>query len=447
MRTKDLFRTFARAAKPSSVRCQCAQSVYWCTICMGNVYHTQMPDPSSQERRHCLALLDSAYHQVLSNKEEEPLSARILQKLLDRSWQIEALNRSHNITGIYDLLASEMPSADGEVVDGEDVAEAKEKDSEVERKRRLALRRRRERDRRRKRLRLKAFAGEHGQLMRRKLSVHHYSDGNDTAMHDLSTLDDGSSYESANDTAMPSPSLLSKQAWAELIRRRRETSFDIDNIIIPQSLMASTRVEKLKYKEILTPSWRLANGAADGAGHPGLDLDEDVADSSYRLRHAQAEVEERRRWQSSVTSSGAQRGSRVSRRRDSNNCLEDAILSGGNTPDPLSPAPCSFSVDPEDSCTRPSTPGNSSTADDSTSSRPRSSSFLQSSNADESSNPPPGAPPPHRLDTPSFELRSFPLAEDDVTAMEAEMPEEYLQICRRESQDGSASAPSDAAAE
>ena len=41
------------------------------------------------------------------------------------------------------------------------------------------------------------------------------------------------------------------------IRRKRETAFDIDNIVIPYSMAASVRVEKLKYKEILTPSWRL----------------------------------------------------------------------------------------------------------------------------------------------------------------------------------------------
>ena len=41
------------------------------------------------------------------------------------------------------------------------------------------------------------------------------------------------------------------------IRRKRETAFDIDNIVIPYSMAASVRVEKLKYKEILTPTWRL----------------------------------------------------------------------------------------------------------------------------------------------------------------------------------------------
>lgn len=37
------------------------------------------------------------------------------------------------------------------------------------------------------------------------------------------------------------------------VRRKRESSYDIDNIVIPYSMAALTRVEKLEYKEILTP--------------------------------------------------------------------------------------------------------------------------------------------------------------------------------------------------
>ena len=40
---------------------------------------------------------------------------------------------------------------------------------------------------------------------------------------------------------------------AELKRRRGESAYDINNIVIPYSMAASTRVEKLQYKEIITP--------------------------------------------------------------------------------------------------------------------------------------------------------------------------------------------------
>jgi len=39
------------------------------------------------------------------------------------------------------------------------------------------------------------------------------------------------------------------------VRKKRESSYDIDNIVIPYSMAALTRVEKLEYKEILTPKY------------------------------------------------------------------------------------------------------------------------------------------------------------------------------------------------
>lgn len=48
--------------------------------------------------------------------------------------------------------------------------------------------------------------------------------------------------------------LRDKSMFNELMRRR--TSYDIDNIVIPYSMAATTRVERLQYKEILTPKWR-----------------------------------------------------------------------------------------------------------------------------------------------------------------------------------------------
>ena len=44
---------------------------------------------------------------------------------------------------------------------------------------------------------------------------------------------------------------------ADLVKRRRlDSEYDINNIVIPYSMAASTRVERLQYKEIQTPRWR-----------------------------------------------------------------------------------------------------------------------------------------------------------------------------------------------
>lgn len=61
--------------------------------------------------------------------------------------------------------------------------------------------------------------------------------------------------------SLPGPTLSSKDKSEKRERdrsedgrkRKEDDSYDIDNIVIPYSMAASTRVEKLQYKEILTP--------------------------------------------------------------------------------------------------------------------------------------------------------------------------------------------------
>ncbi|KAG1662796.1 KAT8 regulatory NSL complex subunit 1 [Nymphon striatum] len=51
--------------------------------------------------------------------------------------------------------------------------------------------------------------------------------------------------------------LLGSNNLTDAARKRRDSAYDIDNIVIPYSMTASTRIEKLQYKEIITPKWRL----------------------------------------------------------------------------------------------------------------------------------------------------------------------------------------------
>ncbi|NXC12407.1 KAL1L protein, partial [Corythaeola cristata] len=68
-------------------------------------------------------------------------------------------------------------------------------------------------------------------------------------------------------------------------RLRSESSYDIDNIVIPMSLVAPSKLEKLQYKEILTPSY------------PCISLQiEDLSDKVFSLRHTKYEERERARW-------------------------------------------------------------------------------------------------------------------------------------------------------
>ncbi|XP_059473911.1 KAT8 regulatory NSL complex subunit 1 [Neocloeon triangulifer] len=124
------------------------------------------------------------------------------------------------------------------------------------------------------------------------------------------------------------------------VRRKRESSYDIDNIVIPYSMAALTRVEKLEYKEILTPKWRVAqilSAVCKGKARPSTDESEveDISDEAVGSRHEPLELEERRKFRC-VPQRGAVRGRRTDSRAES---------SGANTPDPMSPSGVPEGVD------------------------------------------------------------------------------------------------------
>ncbi|NXX64292.1 KANL1 protein, partial [Scopus umbretta] len=118
-------------------------------------------------------------------------------------------------------------------------------------------------------------------------------------------------------------------------RRRGESSFDINNIVIPMSVAATTRVEKLQYKEILTPSWREVDIGALKA-NPDEDSEEieDLSDSAFAARHGKCEEMERARWLWSTSMPPQRRGSRSYRSTDGRTTPQ---LGNPSTPQPASP--------------------------------------------------------------------------------------------------------------
>ncbi|XP_062892986.1 KAT8 regulatory NSL complex subunit 1-like [Mobula hypostoma] len=119
----------------------------------------------------------------------------------------------------------------------------------------------------------------------------------------------------------------------QAIRKRRgENSFDINNIVIPMSVAATTRVEKLQYKEILTPSWRVVDLKADlinnRSGEEEHEEMEDLSDAAFSSRHTKYEEFERSRWTTWLASPvhAQRRGSRSYKSTDEH-----------STPHPASP--------------------------------------------------------------------------------------------------------------
>ncbi|NXX97639.1 KAL1L protein, partial [Centropus bengalensis] len=79
-------------------------------------------------------------------------------------------------------------------------------------------------------------------------------------------------------------------------RLRSESSYDIDNIVIPMSLVAPSKLEKLQYKEILTPSWRVVELQPLEESQTDEAETEDLSDEAFASRHAKYEERERARW-------------------------------------------------------------------------------------------------------------------------------------------------------
>ncbi|NWI87346.1 KAL1L protein, partial [Pitta sordida] len=79
-------------------------------------------------------------------------------------------------------------------------------------------------------------------------------------------------------------------------RLRSESSYDIDNIVIPMSLVAPSKLEKLQYKEILTPSWRVVELQPLEKSGTDEEETEDLSDEAFSLRHTKNEKRERARW-------------------------------------------------------------------------------------------------------------------------------------------------------
>ncbi|KAL4630885.1 KAT8 regulatory NSL complex subunit 1 [Arapaima gigas] len=146
----------------------------------------------------------------------------------------------------------------------------------------------------------------------------------------LSTSSEGSTplvLSSQSATSTPQP----------VRRRRGESSFDINNIVIPMSVAATTRVEKLQYKEILTPSWREVGCAAMSIADDDENVEvEDLSDAAFAQLHLPYEEQERSRWTWMASAPAKRRGSRSYKSLDGRTT---PLLGGTNpsTPQPASP--------------------------------------------------------------------------------------------------------------
>ncbi|XP_041120747.1 KAT8 regulatory NSL complex subunit 1-like protein isoform X2 [Polyodon spathula] len=104
--------------------------------------------------------------------------------------------------------------------------------------------------------------------------------------------------ESASHIITSKSTLSHKQPTQNSARRRlrSECFYDIDNIVIPMSLAATSKVEKLQYKDIVTPSWRVVDIQPLEGIHFEEGEAEDLSDQPFFSRHVKCEEKEKARW-------------------------------------------------------------------------------------------------------------------------------------------------------
>ncbi|XP_027145073.1 KAT8 regulatory NSL complex subunit 1 isoform X2 [Larimichthys crocea] len=148
------------------------------------------------------------------------------------------------------------------------------------------------------------------------------------------------STSSENSTPLgPGSQSIPSTSQQPIKRRRGESSFDINNIVIPMSVAATTRVEKLQYKEILTPSWRSVDIFSQPITEEENEREvEDLTDAAFTQHHQPYEDQERSRWTWMALAPAKRRGSRSYKSVDGRTT---PLLCGTNppTPQPASPDP------------------------------------------------------------------------------------------------------------
>ena len=147
-----------------------------------------------------------------------------------------------------------------------------------------------------------------------------------TSLDSLSTASTlGGSPWSPGVSHPPTPSLTPGLTPQGSSARKKKTShstplFDINNIVIPYSMASSTRLEKLEYKEIITPRWRaleadegggeIKDKSPTGSAEPMEEDSEDLSDETISKRHGRCELNEKKRFLNFISGSNHRRKTR-----------------------------------------------------------------------------------------------------------------------------------------
>ncbi|XP_054846951.1 KAT8 regulatory NSL complex subunit 1-like [Eublepharis macularius] len=254
--------------KPLTKKCSCEHPSS-CILCNCKA-SIQTLDPETMSLAERIALLDSGFHPILSFPHGSPLHLHfeaLLREDHRLSHKLRTLRMSH--WGIKDFTSncSSSLSASGSLLKGWTNHSLLVPSSQAHKPSHLHH--------------MSSLCLEH-------TSAPHFSQV------------PGNSMAAGNSTLQPAK------------KKKVESSYDINNIVIPVSMAAATRVEKLQYKQILTPSWRLVDPKELEASREACTELEDTSDEAYLNHHQMFEELERTRWDSWAGTTSQRRGNRGS---------------------------------------------------------------------------------------------------------------------------------------
>ncbi|XP_050407403.2 KAT8 regulatory NSL complex subunit 1 [Patella vulgata] len=296
LRTRGLHQSSRKAARLSTVDCHCYPPVTPCPMCGGRYNNKQPVDADSMPIRERVSLLDSSFHPVLSFSHDIPLHLHFESLIKTGNWMTKPnktnvnknKKRKYKTRIISDQKRKLSKNAAAAILQSAKIrnkyenkaikrghnsvwnSKANKKSMKVENKRRKAAK-----------LAVAAL----------KRQAQYFSSDSNLA---------NSISGEGNLSSSCSASLLKEMRAESLRKKRGENAYDINNIVIPYSIAAATRVEKLQYKEIATPEWRdVSQETSLEADQSSSDI-EDISDTSFSIRHQKCEAEEKKRFASFI---------------------------------------------------------------------------------------------------------------------------------------------------
>uniref|UniRef100_A0A1Y1LG98 PEHE domain-containing protein n=1 Tax=Photinus pyralis TaxID=7054 RepID=A0A1Y1LG98_PHOPY len=427
-----------KAARSSTIRCGCVPPCSQCGLCTGRTdptYPRDITDHLSKSER--ISLLDPSFHPVFSLPEDASTAIHLEAIMKTSEWQHRSTRPNvKSVKFISKGDRSEKPNVPLDHQPKRLPDQRRKYNRLIKSSTMNALSNKIKSKLRGRKPNLHSFTRLKRKRHSNKLSLPHLpSSALESSNDEIDQIGNtSSSYKLDSRSSSP---LLSTQPVGSYKRGSRVSSYDIDNIVIPYSVAASTRVEKLQYKEILTPKWRIIdpefatkyfNKNNGLVREPDQDSDtEDFSEEAVMVRHDKCEYDEKKKFLSYLKFPYGSARARAHKRTDSR-----AESSGCNTPDPMSPHMGGEAIENTTSplTSPPATPLSMNVEDSSSlpsisALRRRTISVSRGKDKDNTMREEYCSASPEHVEVIPYEQRVFPLSDDTYDKMLKLMPEHH----------------------